>query len=84
MSRTCSITGKRPLVGHRVSHSNIKTKMRQLPNLQLKRIYVPEMDTVVRIRLSTRALRSIAKLGFVQYCEQNGILVRHMHDHVHD
>ncbi len=84
MSRVCSITGKRPLVGHTVSHSNIKSKMRQLPNLQLKRIYVPEFNSVVRIRLSARALRCIAKLGFVKYCEQNGIAVRHMHDHDHD
>jgi large subunit ribosomal protein L28 len=38
MSRICTITGKRPLVGNRVSHSNAKTKMRQLPNLQYKRL----------------------------------------------
>ena len=86
MSRICSITGKRPLVGNRVSHSNAKTKMRQLPNLQLKRLWVPELGQFMRIRLSTRALRCIAKLGFVQYCEKNGINIRQMVDphHGHD
>lgn len=73
MSRICTITGKRPLVGNRVSHSNIKTKMRQLPNLQYKRLWVPELSQYVRVRLSTRALRSIAKLGFVNFCQKNGI-----------
>ena len=73
MSRFCTITGKGPMVGHRVSHSNIKTKMRQLPNLQYKRLWVPELNQFVRVRLSTRALRSVAKLGFVQFCQKNGI-----------
>lgn len=73
MSRICSITGKGPLYGNRVSHSNIKTKMRQLPNLQYKRLWVPELGQYLRIRVSTRALRSIAKLGFVAFCQKNGI-----------
>jgi large subunit ribosomal protein L28 len=80
MSRVCSITGKGPLVGNRVSHSNIKTKMRQLPNLQYKRLWVPELDQYLRIRVSTRALRSIAKMGFVAFCQQNGIEVVRMAD----
>jgi large subunit ribosomal protein L28 len=73
MSRRCELTGKRPLVGNRVSHANNKTKMRQLPNLQSKRIWVPEFDGFVRVRLSTRALRSIAKMGFVAFCRKNGV-----------
>ena len=73
MARICQLTGKRPLVGNRVSHANNKTKMRQLPNLQYKRLWVPELNEFVRIRLSTRALRGISKLGFVQFCQKNGI-----------
>lgn len=73
MSRVCEITGKRPLTGNKVSHSNNKTKMRQLPNLQYKRLWVPELNQFVRIRLSTRALRSIAKMGFVAFCQKHGI-----------
>ena len=73
MSRICQLTGKGPLVGNRVSHANNKTKMRQLPNLQYKRLWVPELNEFVRIRLSTRALRGISKLGFVAFCQKNGI-----------
>ena len=43
MSRLCKITGKRPLVGNNVSKSHRKTKSRQLPNLQTKKIFVPEL-----------------------------------------
>ena len=78
MSRVCSLTGKGPKVGNRVSHSNAKVKMRQLPNLQTKRLWVPELNQFVRIRLSTRALRSIAKLGFVAFCSKQGIEVMHI------
>ncbi|MSP92073.1 MAG: 50S ribosomal protein L28 [Myxococcales bacterium] len=75
MPRICPLTGKRPLIGNLVSHANNKTRMRQLPNLQWKRLWVPELGQFLRIRLSTRALRSIAKLGFLPYCAKQGILV---------
>ena len=58
MSKKCALTGKKPLTGNRVSHSHKKTKRRQLPNLQSKAIYVPELGRSVRVRLSTRALRT--------------------------
>ena len=73
MARRCELTGKGPLSGNRVSHAHNKTRMRQLPNLQSKRIWVPEFDSFVRVKLSTRALRSIAKIGFVPFCRKNGI-----------
>jgi large subunit ribosomal protein L28 len=73
MSRRCQITGTSPLVGNRVSHAHNKTKMRQLPNLQRKRIWVPELGQYVRVRITARALRSIAKVGFVPFCRKNGI-----------
>ena len=50
MSRKCQVTGKRPLTGCNVSHANNKTKKRQLPNLQSKRIFVPELGRRVRVR----------------------------------
>ncbi len=59
MSRRCEITGKGPLVGHKVSHSNIKTKKRSLPNLQTKRIWDATAGKFVRVRLSTSALRTL-------------------------
>ncbi len=63
MARVCDLTGKRRLVGNKVSHSNIKTKMTQQPNLQTKRIYDPETGTTVRLKLSTRAIRTLDKVG---------------------
>ncbi len=73
MSRKCDITGKRPLVGYNVSHAHNKTKKRQLPNLQKKRIYVPELGKSVRIKVSTSALRSIDKMGLTAFLRKNGL-----------
>jgi len=44
MARVCQVTGKKPIVGNSVSHSNIKTKRRFLPNLQKKRFFFAEED----------------------------------------
>ncbi|MDH3223510.1 MAG: 50S ribosomal protein L28 [Gemmatimonadota bacterium] len=76
MSRRCSVTGKRPLTGYNVSHAHNKTKKRQLPNLQRKRIFVPELGRTVRVKLSTSALRSIDKVGFLRFLKQNGLTLR--------
>lgn len=73
MSRKCDITGKRPLVGNNVSHAHNKTKKRQLPNLQTKRIYVPELSKSIRIKVSTSALRSIDKMGLTAFLRKNGL-----------
>lgn len=63
MSRLCQVTGKKPLAGNNVSHSNRKTKRRFLPNLQSHRFWVPSRNAFVRLRVSTRALRIIDKKG---------------------
>ena len=62
MSRRCDLTGKTAQVGHRVSHSNIKTKRRFLPNLQTISLLSDALGTV-RLRLSTTAIRTIEKNG---------------------
>ncbi len=64
MSRVCQITGKKPITGHHVSHSNIKTKRRFLPNLQVKKFYLPEEDRWVSLKVSAKAIRIINKVGF--------------------
>ncbi len=63
MARVCQVTGKRPLTGHTVSHSNIKTKRRFLPNLQSKRFYFVEEDRWVTLKVSSEAIRTINKNG---------------------
>ena len=72
MSKRCEITGKGVLVGHRVSHSNIKTNHRFLPNLQTKRFWSDELKKFVAIKVSTAAIRTIDKLGLDAYCRREG------------
>lgn len=66
MARVCQITGKRPQVGHKVSHANNKTKRRFLPNLQYRRFWLESEKRWVRIRVSNAALRLIDKVGVEQ------------------
>ena len=73
MARVCKITGKRPLVGNNVSKSNRKTKRRQLPNLQSKRIYVPELGKFVQLKVSVTALKTIDRLGLMPYLKKQGL-----------
>ena len=63
MARVCTITGKRPMVGHRVSHANNKTKRRFMPNLQQRRFWVESERRWVTLRLTNAALRTIDKNG---------------------
>jgi large subunit ribosomal protein L28 len=63
MSRVCKITGKKPLTGNNVSHSNTKTKMRQLPNLRKRRIFDESTGRWMTVKVSTSALRTITKIG---------------------
>jgi large subunit ribosomal protein L28 len=61
MSRVCQLTGARPKSGHNVSHSKRRTKRRFLPNLITKSLYDEGTDTFVKIKMTARALRTIAK-----------------------
>ena len=63
MSKVCQVTGKSPVVGNNVSHSNIKTKRRFLPNLQYHRFWVESEKRFVRLRVSTKGMRIIDKKG---------------------
>jgi large subunit ribosomal protein L28 len=63
MSRICEITGKKAIVGNKVSHSNAKTKRKFNVNLQVKRFFLPEENKWITLRLSTSALRTINKNG---------------------
>ena len=63
MARVCQVTGKKPITGNTVSHSNIKTKRRFLPNLHTKRFFFAEEDRWVTIKVSSEALRTINKNG---------------------
>jgi large subunit ribosomal protein L28 len=63
MSRRCDLTGKTAQVGHRVSHSNIKTKRRFLPNLLNVTLISDALGRSVKLRVSANALRTVDHRG---------------------
>jgi large subunit ribosomal protein L28 len=63
MSRRCDLTGKGALVGHTVSHSNIKTKRRFLPNLLNVTLMSEALGRSVKLRISANALKSVDHRG---------------------
>ncbi|MBV9348360.1 MAG: 50S ribosomal protein L28 [Pseudolabrys sp.] len=63
MAWRCDLTGKKPLVGHKVSHSNIKTKRRFMPNLQNVTLISDTLGRRVRVRASTNALKTVDHRG---------------------
>lgn len=63
MSRVCQVTGKKAIVGHKVSHSNKKAKKRFEINLRSKRYWFEEENRWIRLRLTARAMRTIDKRG---------------------
>lgn len=63
MSRVCELTGTGPMVGHNVSHSNIKTKRRFMPNLVNVTLHSEALDQKFSMRVAAKALRTVDKLG---------------------
>lgn len=63
MSRVCSITGKKAMVGNNVSHSQRKTKRKFGVNLIKKRFFVPEEDQWITLKLSASALKTVNRKG---------------------
>ncbi len=76
MARKCKLTGKGPMVANNVSHAKNRTKRRQLPNLQYKRLYVEELGRFVRVRLSARALRTVTRKGLMPYLRERGLRLK--------
>ena len=76
MPRRCQITGKKPMSARNISHAHNVTNRWQNPNLQRKRIYVPELKRFVRLKVSTRALRTITKKGLLQFLRSRGLTLK--------
>lgn len=74
--RKCSLTGKRRNNGMQVSHSHIRTRKIQLPNLQTKRIWLETESRFVVVTLSTSALRTVTKKGLAQFLRDEGKTLR--------
>jgi large subunit ribosomal protein L28 len=63
MSRRCDLTGKGVMVGHKVSHSNMKTKRRFLPNLLNVTMISDTLGRSVRLKVSANALKTVDHRG---------------------
>ena len=66
MSRVCQVTGKWPQSGNNVSHANNKTRRRFLPNIQQHRFWLESEKRFVKLKVSTKGMRIIDKLGIEQ------------------
>ena len=89
MARQCAVCGKQAAVGNRVEIrgkakylGGVGTKVTGItrrkfkPNMQTKRIFVPELDRYVRVRVSTSELRTIDKIGFVAFVKRQGLTLK--------
>ena len=87
MSRVCSITGAKPSRGHVIhrrglakkkggvgQHVTANTPRVFFPNLKVRRIWVPELNRFVTVKLSTRALKTITKNGAYRTLKQAGLI----------
>ncbi len=77
MSRECELTGTKPMVGNIVSHSQIKTKRRYLPNLVQVTLRSEALEQNFRMRIAAKALRTVDKLGgldaFLAKAKEDGL-----------
>jgi large subunit ribosomal protein L28 len=63
MARICELFGTGVTTANNVSHSKRRTKTTQSPNLQMKRLFVPELSKTISLKLSKKALKTIEKYG---------------------
>ncbi|MCO6429602.1 MAG: 50S ribosomal protein L28 [Deltaproteobacteria bacterium] len=73
MARKCSISGTSRQTGHRVSHANNKRKHVFKANIQKRRVFIPEENRFVTIKVSTRVIRTIDKLGLNETLRQHNL-----------
>lgn len=74
MARICEITGKKGQTGNRVSHANNKSKHTFHPNLQKKKVFVPELNKHITVRLSAHGLKIVDKKGPYRALKDAGLI----------
>ncbi len=77
MSRRCQLTGKKANNGFAVSHSHRRTKRLQHANLQNKRVWWPEGNRWVKLKLSTKAIKTLETKGLQKMANEAGINLNH-------
>jgi len=73
MSRVCDLTGKKANNAYAISHSHRRTKKLQQVNLQTKRVWWPQGKRWVKLRLSTKAIKTLEKKGIDAMAKEAGI-----------
>ena len=73
MSKVCELTGTTVQYGNNVSHANNKTRRRFLPNLQTKRVWIPEEKRFVTLKITTKALKTLDKKGYLAMVKELGL-----------
>ncbi len=73
MSRVCQLTGKKANNAYAISHSHRRTKKLQEVNLQWKRVWWPEGQRWVRLRLSTKAIKTLERKGLTAFAKEAGL-----------
>ena len=77
MSRICQLSGKKPMVGNNVSHSNKKTKRRFNINLVKKKFFIPSSGEWITLKVTTSTLKTIDKKGIsevIKIAKRNGLM----------
>lgn len=69
------ITGKRRMRARNVSHSNVKTLRWQNVNVQRRRLWVPELGRHITLKVTTGDLRTIDKIGLLEFAKRHGVKV---------
>lgn len=75
MARKCAISGKSRQSGNRVSHAKNRSKHVFKANIQSKKIFVPEENKIVKLKVSTRMIRTIDKIGLKAALKKNGLSI---------
>ncbi len=73
MSKICELTGTTVMYGNNVSHANNKNRRRFLPNLQKKRVWIPEEKRFVTLKITTKALKTLDKKGYLAMVKELGL-----------
>ena len=73
MSRKCQLTGKKANNAMSVSHSHRRTHRRQEVNLQEKRVWWPQGNRWVKLRLSTKAIKTLDRKGLQAFAKEAGL-----------
>ena len=72
----CSLLGKKPNSANNITFSAQKNKRWQYPNIQSKKVFVPELNRFVKVRVSTKAMRTVDKIGLLPFLKKQGLKLK--------